>query len=210
MNKNLDRIENHLRILFEKNLVVLLLGGKNQPDLIDELIDVLRKNLTEISSGKILAPDRFVIQIFPDDFDNWIMHQNVLDKIAETIFSLGVNEGFIFHQPPSISLAKDPSSGPENYVIKANVSPSTKPMTETVGMTTPEQIEESQSVPIDASLIVGGRDNFPLHKTVINIGRHSDNDLSLDDPYISRHHESNMTDGLWRHHGCVYVQFLLR
>jgi pSer/pThr/pTyr-binding forkhead associated (FHA) protein len=43
-------------------------------------------------------------------------------------------------------------------------------------------------IPRNAFLIVGGKTNFPLDTPIINIGRHSDNDLVLADDYVSRHH----------------------
>jgi pSer/pThr/pTyr-binding forkhead associated (FHA) protein len=43
-------------------------------------------------------------------------------------------------------------------------------------------------IPQNAFLVIAGKTNFPLTKAVVNIGRHSDNDLILEDQYISRHH----------------------
>ncbi len=55
-------------------------------------------------------------------------------------------------------------------------------------MTQSEHEEIKNSLPEDAFFIVGGTRNYPLTEPVINIGRHSNNDLVLNDPHVSRHH----------------------
>jgi hypothetical protein len=188
MDKNLDRIEHHLRTLFEEHLVKLIIGRKNQLNLIDDLVNAMRKNLRDNPDGGIVAPDRFVVHIPNEDSEDWVFHQDTLNEIARSLALLGASEGFQFIEQPSIILHEDPSASRGEYFVTATESPKTKPVMDATGMTKPEPFENGSILPNDASFIIGGKDNFRLDKPVINIGRHSDNDLSLEDPHISRHH----------------------
>ncbi len=42
--------------------------------------------------------------------------------------------------------------------------------------------------PAEAYLLIDSQRVVHLHKSITNIGRHRDNDVILDDPYVSRHH----------------------
>ncbi|MFN3309189.1 MAG: FHA domain-containing protein, partial [Anaerolineales bacterium] len=51
-----------------------------------------------------------------------------------------------------------------------------------------EAENDSVEIPQNAFLIVNGVRIFPLDQAVVNIGRHPDNHLVLDDPRVSRQH----------------------
>ena len=46
----------------------------------------------------------------------------------------------------------------------------------------------SEKIPANAFLIVHGTKVFPLNKAVVNIGRRMENELTIDDPRVSRNH----------------------
>lgn len=188
MNKNLDLIEHRLRTLFEEDLVAIFLGKNQKPHLIDDLIHSIELTINDSSRSEQLSPDQFIIRIPSEDLEDWMLHQNILDEIASSLFSLGADEGFNFRNQPSISLAEDSTIKQGTYRINAEFSPNTDQKTDTTSVTKPEMIDIGKVLPKEASLVVNGKENFPIDKLVFNIGRHSDNDLSLDDPYISRHH----------------------
>ncbi len=188
MNKNLDLIEHRLRTLFEEDLIAIFIGKRQNPPLIDDLIQSMRININNKASNELLSPNIFNIHVSSADYDDWTLHQSVLDEIAGSLFSLGVSEGFNFKDQPSISITDDPAVKQGTYRITAKFSPSTEPMKDTTSVTKPEQIDFTGTFPKNAFLVINGKENFPIDKFVFNIGRHSDNDLLLDDPYISRHH----------------------
>ncbi len=47
---------------------------------------------------------------------------------------------------------------------------------------------QNNTIPNNAFIIVEGKQIFPLHRMVINIGRRPDNHLTLQDPRVSRSH----------------------
>lgn len=188
MNKKLDRLEARLRSLFEESLIKALTGHKSQITLIDDLIQVMRENLAQGLDGDTLAPDRFLIHIPPDDLLEWQVHQDILNDMAASIYHIRQEEDLIFQRPPTIEVHIDTTISNHNYAISAQISDEDPTLPDTAAMTQPEQTDSTFSIPKDASLIIGGTSNFPLKKSLINIGRHSDNDLVLDDPHVSRHH----------------------
>ncbi len=188
MNKNLDRIELHLRMLFEEKLIRIFTGKQHQSTLIEDLIQSMRDNLKIHQEGRLYAPDYFIFYVPQEDYLEWQSHHDLLDQLAATLHTTGQNEGFLFNKSPTISLLVDPMLPQHNYHIEATISNPAPVLTDTAAMTPVESMEPQSILPKEAFFVVGGISNFPLNKPVINIGRHSDCDLILDNPHVSRHH----------------------
>lgn len=188
MNNNFDRIETHLRKLFEESLLKFFTGDQQHITLIEDLINVMDENLQEGQDGGILAPDRFVLHVPPEDLLNWQAHQDFFNELASSIHEIGQSEGFLYQQPPSIALHSNPEIQQHQFSISAHHSIINPSLPDTAAMVQSEQNHVDTLVPENAFLVIGGKTNFPLEKSVINIGRHSDNDLVLENPHISRHH----------------------
>ncbi len=186
MNNNLDKIEAHLRYLFEERLFKILKSEGYPRSLIEDLIDVMEKNILTAENGQSFAPDRFILSVPAKDFIKWQVHQDILDEMAAVIYTTGQAEGFTFRHMPIIQLRADQNS--QTISIAAQISPENSLLPDTDAMTQSEHEEIKNSLPEDAFFIVGGTRNYPLTEPVINIGRHSNNDLVLNDPHVSRHH----------------------
>lgn len=188
MNKKIDRIEAHLRTLFEDYLIRIFSRDQSQHHLIDELMQTLQVNLHKNDKGKIQAPDLFIIHVHPQMLNEWQAHQDILDNIADSIHQKGKTEGFHFSKNPEIILNANPNIHRQSFSISAHNTPHNQPIPDTAAMTQPDQNGQTDMVPQNAFLIIHGSTNFPLQKPVVNVGRHSKNDLVLHDPHISRHH----------------------
>lgn len=188
MTHQLDRIEAQLRNLFEEKLLRVFTGGHPQHSLIADLVAAMRTNIHLSSDGKNLAPDQYHIHVSPGNFAGWKLNQPILDQMAESLFTIGREEGLTFNETPSI--ATHPDLGEENqlYTITSATSDFGGLLTDTAAMTQPMEGESQQLIPQDAYFVVGGTTHYPLLKPIINIGRHSDNDLTLEDLHVSRHH----------------------
>ena len=188
MKNKLDRIEAHLRMLFEERLVSIISGALPEFSLLDNIIQVMQENIQEGIEGQVLAPDEFIITLPPDELTEWQAHQDILDEVAVSLHQIGLEEGFCFHQPPEISLKNSLNTSGRAWDISANFRLPKPALPNTTAMPQAEQIDVEGTVPENAFLVVGGKTNFKLEKELINLGRHSDNDLILDDPHVSRHH----------------------
>lgn len=188
MNKNLDRIEAHLRKFIEKSLLAFVIGNQPFVSLVDELVLAVQGNLQTDDAGNITAPDRLIINVPTEDFREWQVHQDVLDEMAGLIYETGQKEGFSFIKPPCIEIHINAKLPKNEFAITTKTSDAIRTLPDTAAMELPDQKNKNTEMPNDAFLVIGGKTNFPLEKPVINIGRHSTNDLSLDDAHVSRHH----------------------
>jgi hypothetical protein len=188
MNKKFDRIEAHLRAIFEDNLPKIFTGRQPQITLVDELIQVMRGYERQDLDGKILAPDLYVLTVFSGDMIEWQMHQDILDEMATSLHRLGIEEGLSFQKPPKIELHSDQELSQGKFVISAYFSSKDPDLPDTAVMPQQEGDERETEIPENAMLIISGKTIFPLDKPVIDIGRHSTNNLVLNDMQISRHH----------------------
>jgi hypothetical protein len=186
MNTNLDKIEAHLRSLFEEKLFKIFNTEEHPRSLIDDLILVMKQNIITGKDGKHFAPDRFILSVPSREMIKWQVHKDILDEMAAVIHRTGQEEGLIFHHAPIIQC--QPNHELQSISIAARLSPENSLLSDTDAMTQSELKEVKNSLPDDAFLIVGGTSNYPLVEPVINIGRHSDNDLVLSDPHVSRYH----------------------
>lgn len=188
MTNNFDRIEAHLKMLFEQSLVKIFIGSQVNHTILEDLMRAMRYNLQTNSNGDICAPDRFVLEVPPSDLSEWQAHQDILDEMAESIHTIGKKEGFTFVNPPEFVIEPDSQLKDHKIIIHAVVNKQQTHLPDTSAMTHPVSESNSPSVPENALLVVGGKTNFPLEKPVINIGRHSQNDLVLNNLHVSRHH----------------------
>jgi len=188
MSNNLDRIEANLRVLFEEKLFKFFTGGQPASGLIKDLIHVMRTNLQKGTDGSLFAPDRVILHVPEENMIEWQVHQDILDKIASSLHKIGLIEGFSFHNPPNIDVQAEPNIKKHQYEISSHFTDEQLPMPDTAAMEQPRQSPGIVDLPQNACFIIGGVTNFPLEKSVLDIGRHSDCDLILDDLHVSRHH----------------------
>jgi hypothetical protein len=187
MKLNLEIIEEHLRALFEDSLYKLMNNPQEPFNLIEQLSATIQANLVETNKGIAYAPDRYEFLIPDGQMPDWHARQDLLDQIVSELQSLGRSHDVNFLTPPEIHLAALPE-GQTTVLIRAAYSAPVADLTDTAAMEQPQPTIPLPAIPANAFLVVGGRSNFPLEKPLINIGRHSDNDLVLDDPHVSRHH----------------------
>lgn len=188
MKLNLDLIEAHLRGLFEKSLYKLMNSEDSQFNIIEQLSQVIQDNLVETSDDRVFAPDRYCFLIPEAQLSNWQAQPDILNQLTDKLQSLGRMSDFHFLSQPQIQLEALPKDEEPEIIIQANFSAPVTNLPDTAAMEQPDAPGSLTALPTNAFLVVGGRSNFPLQTPIINIGRHSDNDLVLDDPHVSRHH----------------------
>jgi pSer/pThr/pTyr-binding forkhead associated (FHA) protein len=113
----------------------------------------------------------------------------MIDALKRIIVTAVRDVGLKFTTQPSVIITTDDSFSADE--IKVVASHRLEPMADTQGMqmsTTPEEIEEGETIPENAFLIIEGVKVHPLHQPVVNIGRRLENQLVIDDPRVSRNH----------------------
>jgi len=188
MNKNFENFEAKLREIFEEKIIQLIPGNRNRRKLFDDLDDLMQDKLQTNPDGEIQAPDKFIIHVPPEDLSDWKAHQDVLDEMAGYLYQKGYSLGFNFIQPLTIQIQTQNSPPKQAFFITADFSKKPQVLPDTSIMTHDESENRQQNIPDRAYLIVAGKESFPLDQSVINIGRHSENDLVINEPHVSRHH----------------------
>ena len=100
MKTKFDRIEAHIRKLFEENLPQIFTGHQPHRTLVDQLLHVMQNNMLEDGAGKSFAPDLYLLAVSPADMIEWQLHHDILDEIADSIHKTGLSEGLLFLKPP--------------------------------------------------------------------------------------------------------------
>lgn len=186
---NLQRLESRLRALIEVDLISVLPGQKPEDLIVQKLITTMHSNLVAREDGSLVAPNVYTLLIHPNSMRRWKEHQ-LIETLIEVLKTAGLDSGFHFDLPPTITISEDPNIKPGDINIIA--SQRIEPMEETKDMKTDSENLDKNSdystIPDNAFLIIEGVKVFPLKQAVINIGRRLDNMVVIDDPRVSRNH----------------------
>jgi pSer/pThr/pTyr-binding forkhead associated (FHA) protein len=184
----LEQLEAKLQKLVEDQLAGILPGLKLEDRIIQRLATAVRENVVQQKDDRAIAPNEFTLIVSTDTSPMW-QEQSMVDALKKIIVTAVRDVGLKFTTQPSVIITTDDSFSAEE--IKIVASHRLEPMADTQGMqmsTTPEEIEEGETIPENAFLIIEGVKVHPLHQPVINIGRRLENQLVIDDPRVSRNH----------------------
>ncbi len=184
---NLNILEARLQNLIEVRLPSVLPGQKVEDVVIRKLATAMHANLIIEANEVTIAPNVYTIIVNPQAAARW-QEPRLLETLIEVLKMAGQEAGFRFVSQPEITISTDKSISIKDASVLA--SHRVEHMAETKG--TPVEgasaPQESESIPENAFIIIEGVKVFPLHASVINIGRRMDNQLVIDDPRISRNH----------------------
>lgn len=185
LSEKLEQLESRLKILIEGHLARLLPTKAFQDELIQKLVAAMRSGSNVLPDGTMIAPDTYILSVHPDQIFRLSTLDNSLPGLSGIIKDVGEKSGLIFSKHPEIKLSSSLEVGLKEVQISAQIS--FDYLGETVELHTTVE-EKASNIPLNAFLIVNGVKVFPLEKTVINIGRQSDNDLVINDQRVSRVH----------------------
>ena len=181
----LDQIETRLQSFIEGKLSRLspIRGGSDEVSR--QLVSAMQTGTISSDDGKLLAPDQFILLAYPSQANVLNDDAEMLVDLANLIREVGEAAGYHFRQHPVIHIAPNEDVPTERIDIIARISTNGIGHTATLNGSA---LKIFDAVPPKAFLIVNGMDIFPLDKTVINIGRRSNNHLTIEDPRVSRQH----------------------
>ncbi len=187
MNLNLDQLEKRLQALVEVHLLNYLPIKKSEGLVAQQLAVALQASIEKGTEQKA-ASNNYTLTAHPDVVDAWKKDPALIERFRRVLEAVAEEAEIKFEAPLSFSLASDPALKPEE--IKILTSEQVEKISETQGMETKKDEEKtpSEKIPVNAFLIVHGTKVFPLTKAVVNIGRRMENDLTIDDPRVSRNH----------------------
>ncbi|MBT4310917.1 MAG: FHA domain-containing protein [Anaerolineae bacterium] len=185
MNLNLDQLEKRLQALIEVHLLNYLPIKKEESLVAQQLAAAMQSNITEEADKKI-APHIYTLAARPTLIAKWQDAPDFNEKFKRVIDTIATEENLDFAAPLAFSLAPDSTLGFDE--IKILASQSVDEIAETQGMASQETDDSAEQIPENAFLIIHGTKVFPLKVNVVNNGRRMENDLTIDDPRVSRNH----------------------
>ena len=186
LSTKLDQLEIRLQTLIEGRLARLIPVQHSQEALIQRLVSAMKEGVQHTESGYPLAPDIYFLMVHPENEQGLLGNPPFLRGLAAIIQEAGADAGLRFIKPPVVNISSSLDIQPNQIDVMARTSEGS--LGKTISMMTPSPSEENENIPPNAFLIVNGVRIFTLDRSIINIGRRSDNELIIDDPRVSRHH----------------------
>jgi hypothetical protein len=183
---NLDQLEKRLQTLVEVHLLNYLPIKKKEGLVAQQIAAAIQTNLQEEGDQKI-ASNAYTLSAHPSVMAGWKKDPALIERFRSILETVAEEAEIDFGAPLSFLLASDPALNPDEIRILA--SQRVEKLSETQGMETKKEGNAtSEKIPANAFLIVHGTKVFPLNKAVVNIGRRMENELTIDDPRVSRNH----------------------
>jgi hypothetical protein len=181
---SLERIEGRLQTLIEDNLTRLLDGRLQPQTLARKLARALEEGVRREADG-LYAPDLYTVVLNPDDMEDLTnRYSDVASRLAEQVAVLANDWRFKMNQRPRVVLISDIRLDPFEVDIKAERTQA--PYEQTQQM---EPVTVAGSISrLEATLVLVGGRHVRLDRSVMNIGRRTDNHIVIDDKRVSRQH----------------------
>ena len=187
--KPIDRLEAQMEALIEGLFTRLFQPTTTLRDLAILLLRVMadKANLPTPDDPRPIAPDAYIIILHPDDLDRLREQSPDLlgQRFQELLVALASEAGYRLLRAPSIDFR--PSEAGDDPAPRVLAEHSHAALGETKAA--PAITTGLPRPAIQAPLLVFEDDRaIELENLVITIGREADNDIVLDDAYVSRFH----------------------
>ena len=185
MKGKLARLEERLQALVEGSAALLFPSREKPPDLAALLVEAMRDGVRSDDGRAPEAPNLYTIHLHPTEAAVLTENPALVQSLTETLQESAIEEGWVFPTSPAIRVQKDPQIPHGEARVTALNSQ------EGLGETSDLPVDDSPAdvkLPENAFLIVNGTHTYPLDASLINIGRRSDNELTIDDARVSRVH----------------------
>lgn len=186
--KPIDKLETQLETLIEGAFSRLFRRSINARDvavlIVREMEDHLRDSVDD--DPRPVAPDAYVIYLHTDTIQKFLTsYPDLSRRLSALIVDLSTQSGYRLHTKPTVKLLADSQLTPHKALIYADHSAESQASTAAMQpITLPGNKQPIQH----PRLMIGDEEAIDLKKSIINIGREDDNDIVIEDAYISRHH----------------------
>lgn len=181
------QLEAQIQALFERPFVGLSGRRIMAHDLALQLSREMEAQAQEPhgTATKPIAPDHFVITLAPDIVSTLLDQQpSITGTLSLYLSEMARKSGLYLAHAPVIHIVPDPSLGAQQLVVSAGHQEAADTSTAAMHPVPTTQTKQAHI----ARLLIDGARVVLLEHPVINIGRHIDNHVVLEDPSVSRHH----------------------
>ena len=181
----LAQIETRLQSLIEGSAARFFGRGAPQEDLVQQLGRAMQSGLHRGADGNLAAPNLYTLFVSLERMDEMESNPGLFDQLSQALEEIAAQAGVTFSSPPVLRVHADPALQGRAVILHAQDS--LAGLAQTSDLSQDEWLHAGEFPP-NAFLIVDGVQTFPLRRSVINIGRRSDNHLVIDDARVSRVH----------------------
>lgn len=182
-------LETHLERLVEGVFTSFFRKAVSPHEIALKLVRNMEDNLRMSADGsaRLIAPDFYEIRVDPKTYQTLENKRpDFSDVLTTHLTELAATTGYRILNELTVELRPDPVLKDASQIdIKAKHSQ--KQIKSTMAMQ-PIQPPSAPPPQRNPQLLINGEQTFPLSQAIVNIGRGSDNDIILDDQYVSRHH----------------------
>jgi pSer/pThr/pTyr-binding forkhead associated (FHA) protein len=183
------KLESRLERLVEGVFVGLFGRGLGARELVMHLSRALEQGIQSPTDAdpRPIAPDHFVIRLNANVYDHLLVRHPALPALLSThITDLANAGGCRLRAQPVVALV--PDSGLNGSAVIVTTAHQNDPQHTTQTLDAAALNAALQRKPGNPVLVIDGDQPVPLTRAIINIGRGRDNDITLSDPFVSRHH----------------------
>ncbi len=185
-DKHIAQFEARLERLVEGAFTRLFHRQISPHDLAMKLARSMDDALRYQPGERPLAPDTYTIHLHPAANSQLEQHiESPGEALGAHLVELATQSGYRIHSTPTVQLKGDASLSRSDVVIEARHSRS---HTDSTAIMKAIRTPDEQAAPTAPQLIINGSRVVNMSDALINIGRGTDNDIMIDDSYVSRHH----------------------
>jgi hypothetical protein len=186
MHDHLSRFEDHIQHLIEGGFARLFAGRLHPRDVAVQLARAMEDRARETDEGEKMAPDIYVVRLNAEDHSAILKAQpDLASALAEELVELARIGGLVFATYPEVKLLADESVEEHRVSVVAYSRGSRGDTTDSMPIS---GLDAEAGRGPDAVLILNGSQYVPLDRPIMNLGRHRDNQIIIEDSRVSRHH----------------------
>ncbi len=186
MKAKLDFVEAQLQRLIEGSLARLFPSQQVHASLTANLIQAIRQNAQPDKNGVPSVPNLYTIFMHPSQIAASEVRKELAGHLSQTVYEALQSADLAPSHPIHITFAADPDLKTGETRIAAQAGAATSGETQTIQ--TNGKAARGHPLLSKAFLILHTKHIFPLDKPIITIGRQPGNDLTIEEPQISRLH----------------------
>jgi hypothetical protein len=186
--QNIARLEAQLERLVEGAFANLFGKTVRAQDIALQLSRAMEDGIKTArgSDPRPLAPDQYLIFLNPTVQAKFVQRQPaLLEILSQHLVELATHAGYRLANAPLVKFLADPLLEQNRVVVKAEHT--NRPENSTAIMQRVDAPVDNQT-PRNPQVIINGEQTVHLGSAIVNIGRSRDNQIILEDSYISRHH----------------------
>jgi FHA domain/Protein of unknown function (DUF3662) len=191
-NPHLARIEAQLERLIEGTFAQLFGRHPTAHDILLHIARAIESNLEQDTddTDMYIAPDNYVIQMNTGVHEELLRNRPDLPALfGEHVTELVASRNFKLERIPQIRLQPNYDLAANEIVIEATHLSQSKHATAVLERITDEIARYDENIAQrNPHIIINGDQTIVLNQEIFTIGRAKNNDIVLNDPYISRYH----------------------